>query len=361
MSHRVVEIMRFPGAKKDSYVGVDIGSHSIKVCHLTYQQKEIHLERFGLANLPPSAIVGGQFKEPRLIADTLQSLLAHLQIKSKEIVFAISGYSVIIKKITLPVMPEKELAQSIQYEAQDHIPFDIKEVNLDFQILGPQKEDQNSMSVLLVAAKKETLNAYQEVINLAGLEARIADVTAFALANAYENKYPLDSRPLALVNLGASQITLHGLNKDGPIFTRDIFLGGRQLTEQIQSLWNLSFEEAEKIKLGWDRNPDHLDEIGPFFLSTVQSWSEEIKKVFDMLSASDPDAKPTKIILSGGSSLLPGLPQYLSQRLQLPVELFNPFYQVRIDPETFDSKYLQSIGPQLAIAFGLALRQSGDR
>jgi type IV pilus assembly protein PilM len=352
--------MRFPGAKKESYIGVDIGSHSIKVCHLTYRQKEFYLESIGLANLPPSSIVSGQIKEPRSIAETLKSLFSHLQIKSKEIVFAISGYSVIIKKISLPVMPEKELAQSIQFEAQQHIPFDIKEVNLDFQILGSQKEDQNTMSVLLVAAKKETLNAYLEVMGLSGLEARIADVTAFALANAYENKYPLDSSPLALVNLGASQITLHGLNKDGPIFTRDIFLGGRQLTEQIQSFWNLSFEEAEKIKLGWDRNPDQLDQIGPLFFSIVQSWTEEIKKVFDMLTASDPDAKPTKIVLSGGSSLIPGLPQYLSQQLQLPVELFNPFYQVRIDPGTFDPKYLQTVGPQLAIAFGLALRQSRE-
>lgn len=351
--------MLFSNTDKEKYIGVDIGSHAVKVCQLAHNRKEIILKSFGLANLPSSAIVNGLIKEPQLIARTLQSLLAHLQIKTKEIVFAISGFSVIIKKILLPFIPEKELAQSIEYEAQQHIPFDIKEVNLDFQVLNQAKGDLDSMSVLLVAAKKETLNSYLEIFELSGLEASIADVAAFALANAFENNYPLDSTPVALVNLGASQITLHVLNQYGPVFTRDIFLGGRQLTEQIQSLWNISFEEAEKIKLGKNQTQDQLDRIGPLFLTVVQTWTEELKQVLDVLTASDPENKPAKIILSGGSSLMPGLPQLLSRGLQLPVELLNPFSQVRIDPEIFDPAYVQSVGPQLAIAFGLALRQKG--
>jgi len=351
--------MLFSSPEKEKYIGVDIGSHSVKVCQLIHGRKETNLKSFGLANLPSSAFVNGVIKEPQLIAQTLQSLLAHLQIKNKEIVFAISGFSVIIKKILLPFIPEKELTQSIEYEAQQHIPFDIKEVNLDFQILNSPKDDQDSMSVLLVAAKKETLNSYLEVFELSGLEASIADVAAFALANAYEYNYPLDSAPVALVNLGAGQITLHVLNQYGPVFTRDIFFGGRQLTEKIQSLWNISLDEAEKIKLGKNRTPDQLDRIGPLFLSVVQTWTEEIKQVLDVLTASDPENKPTKIILSGGSSMMPGLPQLLSKGLQLPVELLNPFSQVRLDSEIFDPAYVQSVGPQLAIAFGLALRQKG--
>ena len=351
--------MWFSSTNQEKYIGVDIGSHAIKVCHLAHGRKGLYLKNIGLANLPPSSIIHGVIKEPQVIANTLQSLINHLNIKTREIVFAISGYSVIIKKINLPVMSEKELSQSIQYEAQQHIPFDIKEVNLDFQILSPVKGDMDTMSVLLVAAKKETLSAYQEIIDLSGLEASIADVAAFALANAYENSHPLDAAPVALINLGAGQITLHILNQNGPIFTRDIFLGGRQLTEKIQSLWNLSFEEAEKIKLGKNRSPDQMDKIGPSVLSVVQNWTDEIKQVFDVLIASDPETKPTKIILSGGSSLMPGLTQLLSKGLQLPVELFNPFSQFRIDPEVFDPNYLQSVGPQLAIAFGLALRQKG--
>jgi type IV pilus assembly protein PilM len=351
--------MLFSGAKKENYIGVDIGSHAVKVCHLIHGRKEISLKSLGLAHLPSSAIVNGVIKEPRIIADTLQTLLNHLQTKTKEIVFAISGYSVIIKRISLPFTPEKELAQSIEYEAQQHIPFDIKEVNLDFQVLTPGRGDTDSMSVLLVAAKKETLSSYLEVLDLSGLEASIADVAAFALANAYEINNPLDTTPVALVNLGAGQITLHVLNQYGPVFTRDIYSGGRQLTEQIQSLWNISFDEAEKIKLGRNRTPDQFDRIGPSFLSVVQTWTEEIKQVLDVLTASDPENKPAKVVLSGGASLMPGLPQLLSKGLQLPVELFNPFSKVRVDTDLFDPAYLQSVGPQLAIAFGLALRQKG--
>ena len=167
--------------------------------------------------------------------------------------------------------------------------------------------------------------------------------------------------PIALLNLGASQVNFYVLTKDGPVFNRDIFFGGRQLTEQIQSLLNLSYEEAEKLKSGWDRPLDQMDRVGPSLLAIVQNWLEEIKKVLDVLTASDPEIKPAKIILSGGPSLLPGLPQFLSKGLQLPVELFNPFFSVRVDPETFDTKYLQSVGPQMAIALGLALRQKGAR
>jgi type IV pilus assembly protein PilM len=351
----------FSSTYKEKYIGVDIGSHAVKVCQLVHGRREVVLKSVGLANLPSSAIVNGIIKKPQLIADTLQTLLSHLQIKTKEIVFSISGYSVIIKKIVLPFIPERELTQSIEYEAQQHIPFDIKEVNLDFQILNPGKSETDSMAVLLVAVKKETLNAYLEVFELSDLQASIADVAAFALANAYEVNYPLESTPVALINLGAAQITLHVLNRNGPVFTRDIFLGGRQLTEQIQTLWNISYDEAEKIKLGKDRTPDQLDRIGPPFLSVVQTWTEEIKQVLDVLTASDPENKPAKIILSGGTSLMPGLPQLLSQGVQMPVELFNPFSQVRIDPGIFDQAYLQSVGPQLAIAFGLALRQKGKR
>jgi type IV pilus assembly protein PilM len=348
--------MRFTATEQDKCIGVDIGSHSVKVCQVNQGRKEIQLKKLGLAHLPPTAIVNGVIKDPQVIAETLQSLLSHLQLKNKEVAFAIYGYSVIIKKIALPVMSEKELVQSIEYEAQEHIPFDIKEVNLDFHILPTRQPEQDTMSVLLAAAKKETLNAYLDIFQLAGLKAVVADVAAFALANAYEVNYPTVVEPVALVNLGAEQITLHILNQDGPVFTREIFSGGRRLTEQIQKTLHLGFEEAEKRKLGAERSPEWMDRIAPSFLSVVRSWSEEIRQVFDVLGASDPENKPVKVLLSGGSSLLPGLPQLLSKGLQLPVELFDPFLAVRSHPDQFDPEYLRSIGPQMAVALGLALR-----
>ena len=351
--------MWFPGSSKEAYVGVDIGSSAIKVCQLLQRRQEFSLQSFGIVPLPPQSIINGVIQNPQAIADSLKTLFDHLQIKSKKIVFALSGYSVFIKKITLPVLSEKELSQSLQYEAQQHVPFEIKEVNLDFHILGPLREDPNFMSVFLVAVKKETLGAYLNVIELAGLDPVIADVAAFALANAYETIHSLESAPIALLNLGANQSTLQVLGKEGPVFTRDIFLGGQQITEQIQTVLNISFSEAERIKLGEFRTPDLLDKIAPYWLSSLQNWLEEIKKIIDFLTASEPENKPTKIVLSGGSAMIPGLIRFLSDGLQLPVELFNPFSQIAQDSKKFDPSYLESVGPQSAIVLGLALRQKG--
>jgi type IV pilus assembly protein PilM len=349
----------FSKSDKDNYVGVDIGSSAIKICQLTQYRQGIALKNFGIASLPPLSVVNGVIQTPQAVADTLKKIFEHLQIKTKKIVFPLSGYSVFLKKITLPILSEKELTQSIEFEAKQHVPFEIKDVNLDFQIMGPLQEDPESMSVLLVAVKKESLSAYLEIINLAGLEASIADVSAFALANAYESVYSLESCPIALLNLGAGQSTLQVLGKDGPVFTRDFFLGGQQITELIQSTLNISLAEAEKIKLGESRTQDLLDKWAPDVLSIIQNWLEEIKKALDFLSASDPENKPTKIMLSGGSAVIPGLSRFLSDGLQLPVELFNPFSKITLDPKSFDPAYLQSLGPQSAIAFGLALRKKG--
>ncbi|HMK64786.1 MAG TPA: type IV pilus assembly protein PilM [Thermodesulfobacteriota bacterium] len=352
--------MWFPRSDKENYIGVDIGSSAIKVCQLLYRRQEIILQSFGMAPLPPQSIANGVIQNPGIIADALKALYNHLQIKSKKIVFALSGYSVFIKKITLPVLSEKELSQSLQFEAQQHVPFDIKEVNLDFHILSPLRDDPGSMAVLLVAVKRETLGAYLEVIQLAGLEPVVADVAAFALANAYERAYPLDSGPIALLNLGASQSTFQVLGTEGSVFTRDIFLGGQQITEQIQSVLNISFEEAERIKLGEFKTPDLLDRITPAVMTTLQSWLDEIRKILDFLTASEPEHKPSKIVLAGGSAGIPGLVRFLSDGLQYPVELFNPFAKISFNPQSFDSAYLESVGPQAAISFGLALRQKGN-
>jgi type IV pilus assembly protein PilM len=346
--------MRYSG--NHNLIGLDIGSSSIKVCQVEKKQKRYHLKSFGLANLPPSAISHGTIKEPAVIAGILKSLLANLNLNSPEVVFALSGHSVIVKQITLPLLTEKELAQSLPFEAKQHIPFELSEVNLDFHIVGPAREDPDFMSVLLVAAKKEVLGDYLEVLNLSGLEAVVVDVAAFALANAYEANYALDAQPVALIDLGAGQTTLMVVHQDGPIYTREISMGGSQLTETIQALGHLSFEEAEKLKLQGNREDDHLEQLAPAFLETLRSWSLEIKRALDFLITSDPSSKPFKLVLSGGSSLLPGFSDLLSEEMQLPAEFLNPFAQVQLDPAGIDPNYLRAVGPQAAIAFGLSIR-----
>ena len=347
-------------SKQTKLVGVDIGAQAIKVCQVDQTSGGITLEHYGQANLPPSAIQEGIFKDHQMIAGSLAGLLDHLGITTKEAAFAISGYSVITKKITLPLLTEKELAQTIHLEAEQHIPFDVREVNLDFQILGPLKEEPDTMAVLLVAGKKDILESYQRILHLAGLEVKIADVAAFALQNAYEANYPLDEKPIAALDLGSELITVNVFNPTGPLFIRDLPLGGRQITEQIQNQAHLSFKEAEEAKLKWDR-AQSLESVGPAVLQTLASWVEEIKRAFDFLAASDPDSRPTKVVLSGGSALIPGLAAFFSQALKLPVELFDPFARVKVNPDLFDREDLGRVAPQAVTALGLALRRRGDR
>jgi type IV pilus assembly protein PilM len=187
------------------------------------------------------------------------------------------------------------------------------------------------------------------------------DIVAFALENAYEANYPLTETPMAVVDLGSDLITVNVFNTGGTLFTRDLSMGGRQITEQIQGLDNLAFKDAETLKLNWDRPVRDLERVGSLLLPVLRTWTEEIKRAFDFLAASDPDSRPEKVILSGGTALLPGLPDFFKQELKLPVELFNPFQKVKVNPEQFDPGYLQQIAPQAATAFGLALRRRDDR
>jgi len=351
--------MRF--SKPTKLIGVDIGSQAIKVCQVDRSSGGITLEHYGQTDLPPYSIQDGSIKDHQVIAGSLATLLDHLGISTTEAAFAISGYSVIIKKITLPLLSEKELAQTIHLEAEQHIPFDVREVNLDFQILGPLKDEPDTMAVLLVAGKKDILETYQQILQTAGLEVKVADVTAFSLQNAYEVNYPLGGNPIAALDLGSDLITVNVFNSAGPLFVRDLPLGGRQITEQIQNQAKLSFKEAEQAKLKWDPAVRPLESVGPAVVNTLTAWAEEIKRAFDFLAASDPESRPTKVVLSGGSALIPGLVPFFSRELKLPVELFNPFNQVKVNPEVFDREALNRVAPQAVTALGLALRRRGDR
>jgi type IV pilus assembly protein PilM len=184
---------------------------------------------------------------------------------------------------------------------------------------------------------------------------------AFALENACEVNYALAAAPLAVVDLGSDLITVNVFNAQGTLFTRDLSLGGRQITEQLQTLENLSFKDAENLKLSWDRPVQDLERVGALLLPLLRTWTEEIKRAFDFLAASDPESRPEKVLLSGGTALLPGLPEFFQKELKLPVELFNPFQKVKINPDLFDPAYLKQIAPQAATAFGLALRRRADR
>ena len=357
-----------PIPKKNQIVGIDIGSHSIKVAEIEDTAKGMILKNFGTIGLPQDAILEGSIKEMEIVSAALGNLLQNLKIKNRNVALSISGYSVIVKKITIPRKEEKDLEESIQSEAEQYIPFDINDVNLDFQVLysgeeEPEEEGKESyMDVLLVAAKKDIVEEYISLLHLTELNPAILDIDAFALQNAFEISDHEQSGCHALVHIGAQHLTINVVKDGVSIFTRDSSYGGSQITSEIQKKLNISYQEAERIKLG--AKPfatEQRSTIEETFSGTVTRWGQEIKRALDFVATTFTDIKVENILLTGGSSLIPGFSKYLGLETGLKIETLNPFANMEIREKSFDTGYLNYSAPIAPIAIGLALRSIGDR
>jgi type IV pilus assembly protein PilM len=358
--------------KKNQLVGLDIGSHSIKLVEIDHGKQGRVLKNFGQIGLPPDAIVEGSIKEMELVSSAITSLFKNLKVKNKNVATSISGYSVIVKKIALGARKESEIEAIIQEEAEQYIPFDISEVNLDFDTLSAgaretgaaEEGDQDraeQMEVMLVAAKKDIINDYDNLLQLSGLSPGVLDVDAFALQNAFEISTEEPEGCYALVNVGADELGINAIKDGVSLFTRDSSFGGSQITEGIMSDFSVSFEEAEQIKLGGgkvDKQKGRLEEI---FTSVVSEWTMEIKRALDFVASTYPDETIEKILISGGSCRIPGFQKYLQLETGIPVVELNPFSNLVVDEKRFDPRYLRYMAPQAAVAVGLALRSIGDK
>jgi len=358
-----------PISKRNQLIGVDIGSHSIKIAEIEDSKKGMILKNFGMIGLPENAIVEGSIKEMEIVSAALKNLLNNLKIKNKNVAISISGYSVIVKKITIPQKAEKDLEESIQSESEQYIPFDINDVNLDFQILPSEKEEaeeeeekEELMDVLLVAAKKDIVEEYISLLHLTELNPIVLDIDPFALQNAFEISNHEQSGCHALVHIGAQQLTINVIKDGISIFTRDSSHGGAQITSEIQKSLDTSYQEAESVKLG--AKPIEIDQrpaIEEIFSSTVTKWAQEIKRALDFVATTFTDIKVENILLSGGSSLLPGLSKYIGLETGLKTEMLNPFSNLEIKENLFDIGYLNYSAPMAVISIGLALRSTGDK
>jgi type IV pilus assembly protein PilM len=357
-----------PISAKNRLIGIDIGSHSIKVVDIDESTKGMVLKNFGVIELPPDSIVEGSIKEMEIVSSALKNLLKNLKIKNKNVATSISGYSVIVKKITIPKREEGGLEKSIQSEAEQYIPFDINDVNLDFQILPSEKEGaeeeekEELMDVLLVAAKKDMVEEYISLLHLTDLNPMVLDIDAFALQNAFEISNHEQSGCHALVNIGAQQLTINVIKDGASIFTRDSSYGGSQITSGIQQKLNISYQEAEMIKLGAKPlETEGKPIIEEIFSSTVTKWAQEVKRALDFVATTFIDIKVENVLLSGGSSLIKGFSKYLGMETGLKIEMLNPFGNLEIKEKLFDANYLNYHAPMAAISIGLALRSIGDR
>ncbi|MFH1148762.1 MAG: type IV pilus assembly protein PilM [Pseudomonadota bacterium] len=342
--------------KQKLSLGLDIGSHSIKIAEISQSRHGLRLESFGVAPVPRAAIVEGTVREQAQVVARIGALVGNLKIKGRRTATSIAGYSVIIKKINLPLMSDKELEETITVEAAQYIPFDINDVYIDFQILGIDPEKAERMDVMLVAAKRETIDGYSDLIRESGLIPTIIDVDAFALENAFEAAYDTDNLNVALVDIGASKMNINILINGMSAFTRDASFGGDQITEEIQSRFSMTYEAAELLKMGGNMQDAPMPDLEEIFTSICSQWIKEIRLAIDFYYANYPDHSLSKIVLSGGSSKIVGLKDLLQMETDIPVEMFNPFSRMEIEAKRFDPDYVQEMGPQATIAVGLALR-----
>jgi type IV pilus assembly protein PilM len=346
------------GKKKKSVVGLDIGSSALKAVELKQTRTGFELVHIAHQNLQSDTIVDGHIIDLNHVSDSISRIWSDQHIKTDQVATSLSGHAVIVKKILLPEMPEEELDEQIHWEAEQYIPFDINDVNLYHEIISHDAMSQN-MDVLLVACKRDKIAQFTQVISQAGKQPVIVDVDAFALQNAYEVNYnPSPTQTVALLDIGASVMTINIVRGVTSIFTRDISAGGNQYTDLLQKELNLTFEQAESVKRGATLDQHAASEqIQPALQSVSEMLALEIQRTLDFFRATAVDSPAIdRMLLAGGSSKVSELTEYLADKFQMPVERFDSFRSIKFDPKKFDDEYLRELSPNMAVAVGLAVR-----
>ena len=347
--------------KKYNLVGLDIGSCTFKVGEIVDSKKGRSLKNFSMLDIPPGVIEEGTIREPDIAAQKIRELFKTAGIKEQNVAISIGGFSIIVKNITVQTMTEEELQETIKLEAEQYIPFDISDVNLDFQIIGENENNPNQMNVILVAAKKEMVEDYLNVVQLAGLNPLILDVDAFALQNIFEMNYEGEEGSIALIDIGASKTSLNILKGSSSVFMRDVSLGCSQINQKIISLVNCSAEDAEDIKFNEKSDKISKNDLSEITSAVVSDWCAEIRRALDFFYSTYPDEQIKRVILSGGGANIKEFQELLAVETSTEVETIDPFKNLIIDNKKLDASYLEQIAPQAAICMGLAIRRADDK
>jgi len=344
----------FGTPKQKPLVGLDIGSSSIKSVELKSTKHGYELVSFGLEPLAQDTVVDGAIMDAPLVAGAIGTIFDRQEIKTRSVATAVSGHSVIVKPVTLPVMTDEELYDRIQSEASQYIPFDISDVNLDYQLLD---SSESEMHVLLVAVKKDKILNHTNVLAQAGKTPMVVDIDAFALQNCYEVNYDPDpSHTVALLNIGASVMNINIVRGGSPLFTRDVSVGGNQYTDALQKELDLSYEDAERLKKGEAVAGVNEEHRGTILRSVSDILILVIQKTFDFFRATASGDNIQRIYVAGGTARVPGLVDLLREEFALPVEELYPFRKIVINPGRHNEDQVRELAPRLAIAVGLALR-----
>jgi type IV pilus assembly protein PilM len=348
-------------------VGVDIGTSSIKACQVRDTRKGPMLVRLGFSALPPQTIVDGQVMDASVVIETLHRVCKQAKIRQRQVALSVSGQSVIIRKITVPMMTQDELDEQIHWEAEQHIPFDIKDVQVDYQVLR-RRPDASQMDLLLVAAKRDQIDDYAQLARNAKLRPMVCDIDAFTIQNLYEFSRGLpEDQTIALLNVGASLCSLNIISGGVSAFTREVASGGNTVTEEIQKQLGLPFDQAEAYKCGGTTMPGEPSSHGMVpqqVISIIEAVTDaiaaEIQRSVDFFMATSGETELQRILLTGGSAHLHSLSQAIERRSRVSVEVWNPVERMMVDYATVHGDLLRTCGHQLSVALGLALRKERE-
>ena len=355
-------------SKNKLLVGLDIGSGGVKLCELQASGKagsqRYRLQKLGEVPIPHDAIVDGDIMDSNAVAGAIRQVVAEQKIKAKDVAISVAGQQVMVKKVTFPLMSPAELAESVRWEAESFFPAGqgLDSYALDFSVLKERPADGN-MDVVLVACRKDKLEAYVACVAQAGLRTAIVDVDVFALQNAYEVNYPVANRDevIALVNIGASFTNLTMMTGNRSTFWRDIAWGGNRFTDKLMEDWGVSREAAEVLKQGGSAEGRSSEEVQPSLMAISDGFADELTRTVDFFRSSFKVDRLDRIVISGGGAKTSGLLEVLGDRFRVSVERMNPFQALEVDERSVDPAGVRGIGCSAAVAVGVALRQVGDR
>ena len=348
-------------AEGKNLVGVDIGASSIKVVQLKESRKKLQIARWGWAPLPPQTIVDGHVMNSSAVTEALSRIFHDSKIQQRDVAIGVYGQSVIVRKITVPMMTPNELDEQIHWEAEQHIPFDIKLMSIDYEVLR-HRPDAGQMDLLLVAAKKDEISDYSAILREAKLRPSVVDINAFTIQNIFEHQYGLpQDGTIALLNLGAAVSSLNIVTKGVSAFTREIANAGNAITEEIRKSLSCSYEQAEAYKHGGGETQIVPQEVTQIINQACQALAGEIQRSLDFYLATSGEPEIGRIHVSGGSAYLAPLVQAIERRARVPVQLFDPTVNLGVDPKFVNEADVRARSAQLVVALGLSLRCDKER
>lgn len=345
---------------KNKVLGLDIGTSMIKMAEVEVSRSGCTLTGFAICPTPPKS-VAGEITEPLAISEAIRGLVSDLGTKRKNVNSGLWGSSIIVKRISIPQMDEKLVGGQIRWEAEQYIPFDINEVNIDFKILKGYRSNPETMDILLVAARHDAAFVHQDIIRGAGLQCSILDIGGFAVANCFMKNFNMGKgQTVALLNIGASLTNFVVVENGEVVFCRDVAVGGHNYTSEIQKGMGISFEEAESMKISASTGSAAPDEVMHIITRTHDSIAEEVQSSLDFFLNTTPGIPIQQCFVTGGASRTPNLLASLSRQTKIQMEQMDPLRGVKINERTLSPSFVSEIRDFSAVALGLGFRTVGD-